>query len=72
MHGPAASHLFLSQHVGDLESARSCETFVKTVTDLGRLLEIQPRFVAADLHPDYFSSHHASTFFAPVISVAAP
>ncbi|MCC7376817.1 MAG: carbamoyltransferase HypF [Verrucomicrobiales bacterium] len=61
--------VFLSQHVGDLESARTCVTFERTVADLGQLLEIQPGLVVADLHPDYYSSQRAASFSRTIISV---
>ena len=49
----------LGQHVGDLEHARAHGRFVQTLEDLQRLWEIEPAWVAHDMHPDYFATRHA-------------
>ncbi len=53
------SHAFLGQHIGDLENAESYRFFEEVVSHLQRILEIEPRVVAYDLHPDYFSTRWA-------------
>ena len=50
---------FLSQHVGDLENLESYKFFESTVAGLKRILEVEPKIVAYDLHPDYFSTRWA-------------
>ncbi len=50
---------FLSQHVGDLDNAASCEALEEAVAHLMRVLEIRPRRIAHDLHPDFFSTRLA-------------
>jgi hydrogenase maturation protein HypF len=50
---------FLSQHVGDLENLESYKFFGEAVEHLQRVLEVQPKIVAYDLHPDYFSTKWA-------------
>jgi hydrogenase maturation protein HypF len=50
---------FLSQHVGDLENLESYRFFEETVEHLQRILEVQPKVIAYDLHPDYFSTKWA-------------
>jgi hydrogenase maturation protein HypF len=52
-------HAFLSQHIGDLENLESYGFFEEVVAHLERILEIEPRLVAYDLHPDYFSTRWA-------------
>ncbi|MBE0658424.1 MAG: carbamoyltransferase HypF [Bryobacteraceae bacterium] len=52
----------VSQHIGDLDSPESRDAFVRTIEDLCRLYEFSPDVVACDLHPDYFSTVHASSF----------
>ena len=52
-------HAFLSQHVGDLENLESYRFFEEAVEHLQRILEIEPRIIAHDLHPDYFSTRWA-------------
>jgi hydrogenase maturation protein HypF len=50
---------FLSQHVGDLENLESYNFFGEAIQHLQRILEVQPRVIAYDLHPDYFSTKWA-------------
>jgi hydrogenase maturation protein HypF len=52
--------VFLSQHVGDLDSPPSQATFERVVADLLRLYEVTPVATAHDLHPDYASTLWAS------------
>jgi hydrogenase maturation protein HypF len=52
-------HAFLSQHIGDLENLESYRFFEEAIGHLERILEIEPRIVAHDLHPDYFSTRWA-------------
>ena len=52
-------HAFLSQHLGDLENLESYRFFEEAVEHLTRVLEIRPRVVAYDLHPDYFPTKWA-------------
>jgi hydrogenase maturation protein HypF len=50
---------FLSQHIGDLENLESYKFFEEAVQHLQRILEVRPRILAYDLHPDYFSTKWA-------------
>ncbi|MDZ7653903.1 MAG: carbamoyltransferase HypF [Burkholderiaceae bacterium] len=50
---------FLSQHIGDLDSAASCEALEGAVAHLQAALELQPQAIAHDLHPDFFSTRLA-------------
>jgi hydrogenase maturation protein HypF len=50
---------FLSQHIGDLENLESYRFFESTVAGLKRILEVEPKILAYDLHPDYFSTRWA-------------
>jgi len=52
-------HAFLSQHIGDLENLESYKFFAEVVEHMQRILEIEPRAIAYDLHPDYFSTRWA-------------
>jgi hydrogenase maturation protein HypF len=53
--------VFISQHIGDLETAMALAAFHRTVADLPRLYEAQPELVACDLHPDYISTKYADS-----------
>ena len=50
---------FLSQHIGDLENVEAYKFFQEAIDHLQRILEIRPRIVAYDLHPDYFATRWA-------------
>jgi hydrogenase maturation protein HypF len=52
-------HAFLSQHIGDLENVESYSFFHEAIRHLEQILEIQPKIIAYDLHPDYFSTKWA-------------
>jgi hydrogenase maturation protein HypF len=54
-------HAFLSQHIGDLENLESYGFFETTISRFERILEVEPRLLAYDLHPDYFSTRWALT-----------
>jgi hydrogenase maturation protein HypF len=51
--------VILSQHLGDLEHARTYANFKRAVDDLVRLFAIKPQWVAHDLHPTYVSTMYA-------------
>jgi len=52
-------HAFLSQHIGDLENVESYGFFHEAILHLERILEIEPKIIAYDLHPEYFSTKWA-------------
>ncbi|HBL31422.1 MAG TPA: carbamoyltransferase HypF [Acidobacteria bacterium] len=64
---------FLSQHIGDLGHLETLTAFERAVEHLLRLLRIEPRVVACDLHPDYQSTRWARAWAAerglPVVAV---
>jgi hydrogenase maturation protein HypF len=53
------SEAFISPHIGDLENIETFEFFEETIGKFCRLLACEPRLVAHDLHPDYFSTRWA-------------
>jgi hydrogenase maturation protein HypF len=61
--------VFLSQHIGDLETVEARAAFEKAIDDLCRLYSFKPDVVACDLHPDYASTHWAERSGLPVIRV---
>jgi len=50
---------FLSQHIGDLENLETLRSFEHSVSHLERILEIEPRLIVYDLHPDYLNTQWA-------------
>ncbi|MCX8156106.1 MAG: carbamoyltransferase HypF [Verrucomicrobiae bacterium] len=55
----AGRHVFLSQHLGDLETAEARAAYQRAVADLPRLLRQPPQLAVCDLHPDYVSTQLA-------------
>ncbi|HET7891317.1 MAG TPA: carbamoyltransferase HypF [Candidatus Sulfotelmatobacter sp.] len=61
--------VFLSQHIGDLETVEARGAFEKAIDDLCRLYSFKPEVVVCDLHPDYASTHWAEQSGLPLIRV---
>jgi len=57
----AGRSAFLGPHIGDLESVETLRSFEQSVEKMKTFVGIEPRVVAHDLHPDYFSTRYAST-----------
>ncbi len=63
------NEIFISQHIGDLETKEAHSAFLKVIGDFQRLYETTPECVAYDLHPDYLSTKYAQELGTPVIPV---
>jgi hydrogenase maturation protein HypF len=61
--------VYVSQHVGDLDTAEARAAFERAIEDLCRLYRFQPTVVACDLHPDYASTRWARDLGLPVVAV---
>ncbi len=61
--------LFISQHIGDLETSQAIQAFEHAAAALRDLYRVEPVQVVADLHPDYASTRHAAMFGVPVVHV---
>jgi len=53
------NQVFISQHIGDLETEPALAAFHRVIADLEKLYEAKPEIIAADLHPDYLSTKFA-------------
>jgi hydrogenase maturation protein HypF len=53
---------FVSQHIGDLDTRATCEGFDATASHLLDILQVEPQWIAADLHPDFHSTRFARAF----------
>jgi hydrogenase maturation protein HypF len=51
--------VFVSQHIGDLETEQAHNAFRRTISDFQLLFETSPKIIAGDLHPDYLSTKFA-------------
>jgi hydrogenase maturation protein HypF len=61
--------VFLSQHIGDLETFEARYAFERAIDDLCRLYSFNPEVVVCDFHPDYASTLWAERSGLPIIPV---
>ncbi|MBP7571922.1 MAG: carbamoyltransferase HypF [Acidobacteria bacterium] len=61
--------VFVSQHIGDLETPQANEAFEHVIADLERMYQVSRSRVACDLHPDYLSTAYARAAATPAIGV---
>ncbi|MBN8570133.1 MAG: carbamoyltransferase HypF [Ignavibacteria bacterium] len=52
-------NVFISQHIGDLDSKEAYSAFKKIISDFKNLYDINPEYIISDLHPDYVSTKFA-------------
>lgn len=56
--------VYLSQHIGDLDSPLAIEFYEEAIGDFLRLLDIQPDVAVSDLHPGYYSTKYGEKHFS--------
>jgi len=60
---------FVSQHIGDLETEESINSFQDTIDSLCRLYDAKPELIVCDQHPDYLSTQYARSTSIPLLQV---
>ncbi|RJQ15976.1 MAG: carbamoyltransferase HypF [Nitrospiraceae bacterium] len=55
--------VFLSQHIGDLDTPLAMEYYEETIRDFLRLFDVKPEIVVSDLHPGYHSTGYGEKYF---------
>ncbi len=55
------NEVILSHHIGDMENVETYNSFVKGIELFKKLLEVEPKIIAHDLHPEYFSTQYAKS-----------
>jgi len=53
------NQVFISQHIGDLETVPAYGAFEQVLADFTELYGLQTKTIACDLHPEYFSTQYA-------------
>jgi hydrogenase maturation protein HypF len=61
--------VFISQHIGDLETAQAYAAFQRVIADFESFYGARPGLIAADAHPDYLSTRYARSRREPVLPV---
>jgi len=56
--------VFVSQHIGDLETTQSYDAFLRVIGDFEKLYEAEARWIAHDGHPGYLSTQFATALAA--------
>ncbi len=54
--------VWLSQHIGDLDSSESRDAFDRAIDDLCKLYRFEPEVIVSDLHSDYASTRWAQRY----------
>jgi len=62
-------NVFISQHIGDLETEPAVAAFRRVIADLQSMFGTEAQRVAADLHPDYRSTKFARDYGKPWFGV---
>jgi hydrogenase maturation protein HypF len=62
-------NVFISQHIGDLETSEARTAFEDVISSFAALYETTPDWLACDAHPDYFSTAYANRAERPTIHV---
>ncbi|RMH95204.1 MAG: carbamoyltransferase HypF, partial [Calditrichaeota bacterium] len=63
------NRVFISQHIGDLETEAAYNAFRNVIDSLQQLYEVQPEQIVCDAHPDYLSTQYAMESHLPVTTV---
>lgn len=54
------NNIFISQHIGDLETGEAYNAFSRVINDLTDIYDINPQTVICDMHPNYISTQYAN------------
>jgi hydrogenase maturation protein HypF len=63
------SEVFISQHIGDLETKESYNSFCNTIEKFKEIYKIEPEEVVCDVHPDYISTRYAKEKYSNISCV---
>ncbi len=61
--------VFLSQHIGDLDTLEARRAFERAIDDLCKLYSFKPQGIVCDLHPDYASTLWAEKSALPLLRI---
>jgi len=58
------NRVYLSQHIGDLDTPLAVEFFEEAVNDMLRIFDVVPEIVVSDLHPGYHNTRYGEDHYA--------
>ncbi len=64
-----SGNAFVSQHIGNLETAETHESFSEAIAGFKKLYDLSPEQVVCDTHPDYQSTRFAKSLGLPLLPV---
>lgn len=62
-------NIFVSQHIGDLETAEAYNAFENVIADISKIYAVKSDVIACDMHPDYLSTAYANNSGLSVMPV---
>ncbi len=65
----AGKNVFISQHIGDLETAESYDAFNRVIADFQSLFQKTPDDIVCDVHPEYLSTKYARQQYSRIHTV---
>jgi hydrogenase maturation protein HypF len=65
----AGSSVFISQHIGDLETKEAFEAFRKVIRSFRTLYNVRPDEIVCDMHPEYLSTRYAKDYGTPMVAM---
>ncbi len=63
------NQVFISQHIGDLDTVNAVNHFENILDSLKNLYEFAPEVIACDAHPEYLATKYAYSLNLPVIPI---
>lgn len=57
----------VSEHIGDMEDSSVYKHWLSSIEHLKKLIDVNPKVIACDIHPRYFSSQYARKLKADMI-----
>ena len=61
--------VFVSQHIGDLETENSITTLQHAIASFSEIYNIEPEYIIHDAHPDYVSTMYAKSLAGQHVAV---
>lgn len=65
----SGTNVFISQHIGDLETKQSLDAFKEVIEDFQQMYDVKLTHVVSDLHPNYLSTQFAQRLNVPLLQV---
>jgi hydrogenase maturation protein HypF len=62
-------NIFISQHIGNLETSSSMDAFRNVINDFKDMYEFNPDLIIHDIHPEYLSTKYAQSLNKNILSV---